>query len=457
MANAITRGWYTLSHLGVTPTLDKRVAQKIVLANQMSFTVSVVVFIASSIGIFWFNVQGLALLNFFTFPLYLLVPLLNYFHRYNCGRFLLTFLPPILIIMGASFSDTEIITNERVALLSVISAPIFLFGIDEKLKMIVGLAWIFICMIFMDFFVSLMPFPKLPMPPALPNLIINSLISLIILVTAYLYLQTLHLRSEKSLESALTLSKQQAIELEVKNEYLKQLNQDKNDFLGIAAHDLKNPLSGILGLAEIMQSSAEELSPQEILEYSTMIKESSEKMFQIIINLLDVNAIETGKMSITMEKVDVLPILNSLIKSYTNHLKNKQLALHFQPTELNYVAMVDKNIVQQILDNLLSNAIKYSPLGKNIYVRIQYLENKRLQIEIQDEGQGLSNADQEKLFGKFTRLSTKPTAGEHSTGLGLFIVKKLVTAMNGSVWCKSELNQGATFIVTFPSAQGEIL
>jgi signal transduction histidine kinase len=107
--------------------------------------------------------------------------------------------------------------------------------------------------------------------------------------------------------------------------------------------------------------------------------------------------------------------------------------------------------MHQVLDNLISNAIKYSPPMTHIDIRlVQMAETVR--CEIQDEGPGLSEKDQQKLFGKFARLTTQPTGGEHSTGLGLFIVKKLVTAMNGKVWCESELGKGATFVVEFPKS-----
>jgi signal transduction histidine kinase len=103
----------------------------------------------------------------------------------------------------------------------------------------------------------------------------------------------------------------------------------------------------------------------------------------------------------------------------------------------------------QVLDNLISNAVKYSPLGKRILVRVVNTD-RAVRIEIQDEGPGLSEDDKSKLFGKFARLSARPTGGEYSTGLGLSIVKKMVEAMNGKVWCESELGKGATFIVELP-------
>ena len=111
--------------------------------------------------------------------------------------------------------------------------------------------------------------------------------------------------------------------------------------------------------------------------------------------------------------------------------------------------LVDPSVMVQVLENLVSNAIKYSPSGKNIRVRLSK-DPSHVRCEVRDEGPGLSAEDQKKLFGKFARLSAKPTGGEHSTGLGLSIVKKMVEAMNGKVWCESELGKGATFVVQLP-------
>lgn len=238
-------------------------------------------------------------------------------------------------------------------------------------------------------------------------------------------------------------------EIEEKNVELVRLNQEKNEFLGIAAHDLKNPLSGILGLADIMIAEQGALSSTEILEYATMMEDSARRMFTLITNLLDVNAIESGKINTHLEKLDILPVVNKLVQTYVERATVKNINIDFQVSEPHYIAFVDYNITQQVLDNLISNAIKYSPHYKNVTVKI-YANDGYVHCEIQDEGPGLSEADQKKLFGKFTRLSTKPTGDEHSTGLGLFIVKKLVTALNGRVWCESELGNGAKFTVAFP-------
>jgi len=237
-------------------------------------------------------------------------------------------------------------------------------------------------------------------------------------------------------------------EIEAKNVDLVKLNQEKNEFLGIVAHDLKNPLSAIKGYAEEIEEYCQEMSEAEIVELSGLIKKASAKMSTLITNLLDVNQIESGKIKLNFANVDLLPIIESLAQDYAKRAKEKEINLHFSHEGNDFHAYVDVDAIGQIMDNIISNAVKYSPLGKNVYINLIANEGK-VRCEVKDEGEGLSGDDQKKLFGKFNRLSTKPTGGEHSTGLGLFIVKKLVEVMNAEIWCESELGKGATFIVEF--------
>ena len=239
--------------------------------------------------------------------------------------------------------------------------------------------------------------------------------------------------------------------IEAKNRELIQLNQEKNEFLGIVAHDLRNPLNGIQGGADLILDEYENLSDEEEIELLNMIKQASKQILYLVNNLLDVNAIEAGKINLSLTVIDLLPTVQALVTHYEQAAKAKELSLqlHLQKLEQKYFIFVDKNMIHQVLDNLISNAIKYSPLGKNICIHLSH-HCQQVRCEVQDEGPGLSEFDQQNLFGKFAHLTPKPTAGEHSTGLGLFIVKKLVKAMNGKVWCESSLGKGTTFIVTFP-------
>lgn len=239
-------------------------------------------------------------------------------------------------------------------------------------------------------------------------------------------------------------------EITSKNKELIQANLEKNEFLGIAAHDLKNPLSAIAGLAEVMLL-AEQPNPDEIREYATIIKESSERMFLLITNLLDVNAIESGNLKLSLQDIDIISLLKNLMKDYQTRATAKNISLYFNAAVQPCWIYSDKNTFLQIMDNLISNALKYSPFGKSVFINVSVSENW-IRCTVRDEGQGISEADQQKLFGKFTRLTAKPTGGEHSTGLGLFIVKKLMDALQGQVGCESEVGVGTTFSVELPKA-----
>jgi len=244
-------------------------------------------------------------------------------------------------------------------------------------------------------------------------------------------------------------------EIEIKNVQLIQLNQDKNEFLGIAAHDLKNPLTGILGAAELIMESAQDLSTKQIVHYAEMIAEASDQMVDLISNLLDVNRIESEKVAVKLNKVNISGISQKLLQNYYGRATAKNIHLHFDNSVSKILIWADENILRQVLDNIISNAIKYSPSDKTVTIRLVATE-QTVRCEVQDEGPGLSVEDQQKLFGKFTRLTARPTAGENSTGLGLFIVKKLVEMMHGKVWCVSELGYGACFIVEFPKVSEQL-
>jgi two-component system, sensor histidine kinase and response regulator len=243
-------------------------------------------------------------------------------------------------------------------------------------------------------------------------------------------------------------------QLQKQNKELIKLNQDKNEFLAIAAHDLKNPLASIQSLANLIRTSWNDFPKEKLIEFSEMIEISAEKMFSLITNLLDVNTIESKDRKYIFGKLNILPILQVVVNNYQRSAKSKQIALYFQFIEDEYQIWVDENAIYQVVENLISNAIKYSPHGKNVYVKL-VKDEKNVCCQIQDEGPGLSDKEKTKLFGKFVRLTPRPTGDEHSTGLGLFIVKKLVEAMKGKVWCETELGKGAMFIIEFPLAKKE--
>ncbi|EDN71317.1 sensory transduction histidine kinase [Beggiatoa sp. PS] len=228
--------------------------------------------------------------------------------------------------------------------------------------------------------------------------------------------------------------------------------KEKNEFLSIAVHDLKNPLSAIQGFSEMLKMDFDDMPAEEVIEVADKIWVSSKQMFELISNLLEVNAIESGKINLAISEVDILVILQGLVTLYRERAKAKHITLLFEPQDTKYLAQANENTIRQVFDNLISNAIKYSPYGKSVSVSITQ-NDQFVCCKIEDEGPGLSEEDQQKLFAQFTRLTPKPTGGEHSTGLGLFIVKKLMDSMQGKVWCESVLEKGATFFVEIPMTQ----
>lgn len=265
-------------------------------------------------------------------------------------------------------------------------------------------------------------------------------------------------------------------QLNTQNEQLSALNNEKSEILGMASHDLKNPLTSILGIADILRRGHQHgLAPEQYEVFGQHIYESGERMLRLLHNLLDVNAADAGRVAMDFVQIDVENAVRAVLNEYLSRAAKKNLALQFRneaPSGTQILA--DETAFRQVLDNLLSNAVKYSPAGKNIIVSIatelseartqaavravstsalsEFASNTEafVHIAVRDEGPGLSAEDKHKLFGKFARLSARPTGGEDSTGLGLAIVKKLTEAMNGRVWCDSIPSEGATFVVELP-------
>jgi signal transduction histidine kinase len=230
-------------------------------------------------------------------------------------------------------------------------------------------------------------------------------------------------------------------------ENLEKLNIEKNEFLGITAHDLKNPIFGIQMLAKLIIED-DTLTPEENREFIHDIINSCDRMIDIITKLLDLNAIESGKVKIYVEVCDLNDIAKNIIDQYQNKAKNKNINVIFESSS-DGIGIVDQFALMQILDNLISNALKFSPFNKNIHV-ILWDDNGKIFVEIKDEGPGMNENDIKHLFKKFSKLSARPTGGENSTGLGLSIVKRYIDAMNGNINVVSNVGQGTSFIISFP-------
>ena len=254
-------------------------------------------------------------------------------------------------------------------------------------------------------------------------------------------------------DAHLTIRQLQA-DLLRRNHQLEELNQLKNEFLGMAAHDIRNPLTTILAASGLLEMTAANTTPGQLAKLSQQIQSAGNRVQTLLTNLLDVNAIDSGARHINIQPIDVASVLEQTATRHETSAQDKDIRL-MQDLEPNGdCILADNTAIGQILDNLVSNAIKYSEPHKTVWITSQRSQ-KRISVSVRDEGPGLSKEDLGKMFKKFARLTPRPTAGETSTGLGLWIVKELVQSMQGTIRCESVLGQGTSFIVDFPAVVAE--
>jgi len=239
-------------------------------------------------------------------------------------------------------------------------------------------------------------------------------------------------------------------QLEEKNAALNDLLIEKSEILSIASHDLRSPLSNIIGLTKILREEIKDKISSENKEDIDNILNSANQMLNIIENILTEETFNKGSLIFNFDEFDLRSIISEVISSHTLSAENKKINIKYTSTPKFININSDPFILKQIIDNLLSNAIKFSPAGKNVFI----MANKKdstVKITVKDEGPGISHDDMKNLFKKYSKLSAKPTGGETSTGLGLSIVKKYVEALGGNIRCDSEPGFGAEFIIQFNS------
>lgn len=258
-----------------------------------------------------------------------------------------------------------------------------------------------------------------------------------------LIFETGRARAHAKMEAALA-------ELAKSNEKLVHLNNEKNEFMGIAAHDLKNPLTIITFSADLLPSNTD---PAQIKRIAKAISEASSRMRDLITNLLDANAIEQGLFTSNIQCCDLNLLVAQCVENNEPAAVKKQINICAGYSE-KVLAKADRAATMQILENLLSNALKFSPPNTRIHVHT-LPEKDHVAVTVRDEGPGISEADRAKLFKKFSRLTAQPTGGESSTGLGLSIVKRLAESMSGTILCQSELGSGAKFTLRLPIWSGK--
>lgn len=239
------------------------------------------------------------------------------------------------------------------------------------------------------------------------------------------------------------------------NKKLTVLNEEKNTLMGVVAHDLRSPLNNMKGLMSLVKMENASLSPEQS-HYFHLVDDTMERMRDMIDRVLDVSVVEDMKVNLNLKKVDLGQAMNFVAGNFELLASKKSIQIHADLPVSKHFIFADYNYLLQVIENLLSNAIKFSESGKSIFLNVFQEEDSETMI-VRDEGPGISDEDQTRLFNKFQKLSAKPTDNEQSTGLGLSIVKKFVDAMQAEISCESQLGKGTSFIVRFKTAIEEDL
>jgi CheY-like chemotaxis protein/nitrogen-specific signal transduction histidine kinase len=238
-------------------------------------------------------------------------------------------------------------------------------------------------------------------------------------------------------------------ELEKRNVELEKLNNLKNQFVGMAAHDLRTPLGAICTYSEFLLDEASKALTQEQIEFLATIKGSSEYLLGMVNDLLDISKIEAGKLELDLKPTDLVAVIEHTVLLQRPLAENKKIRLEFHCDHAFPEIILDRSKIGQVLDNLVSNAIKYSHPGTTIEIRT-IDDGDQAVVSVRDQGQGIPPEELGKLFKPFKKISVKSTAGEKSTGLGLAIVSKMVKGHDGRVWVESEVGRGSTFYFSLP-------
>lgn len=262
-------------------------------------------------------------------------------------------------------------------------------------------------------------------------------------------LQRQIIKEKKNLQATLSELHQRTHELEQLNIRLSELNIEKNRYIGMVAHDLRNPIGIAESFSNLLKEEINVISKNKLIEYLDIINNRCVFSIDLIRNFLDVSKIEAGIFDISLTWQEYISFVKENIKHDEILAHNKSQKIVVKTNRKSILLNFDKNKIEQVLNNLLSNAIKYSLPNTVITIEISVVDNSVI-TKIIDQGQGIPEHELPYLFHAFQTSSVKATANEKSTGLGLAIVKKIIEAHQGTIHVESEVGKGSTFYFKIP-------
>lgn len=253
-------------------------------------------------------------------------------------------------------------------------------------------------------------------------------------------------REINNLQRRLIKEKKQLAET---NKQLKSLNEEKNRILGIAAHDLRNPIGTIMGYAQLLSQKFPTMPIEDINKFLSVIIKSSKFSLTLLNDLLDISKIESGSVQLNLTKINYIDFIKAIIDQNQIIGKQKGINIKLNHETADFLATIDIQKIEQVLNNLISNAIKYSLPKTEIMLKVSVNE-QFYKTEIIDQGQGIPAKELPNIFDPFQTAGVQSTAGEKSTGLGLAIAKKIIAEHGGDIFVESAEDKGSNFYFTLP-------
>jgi two-component system OmpR family sensor kinase len=238
-------------------------------------------------------------------------------------------------------------------------------------------------------------------------------------------------------------------ELAKQNVEIKRLSDLKNKFLGMVAHDLRNPIWMIGMYSKFLQEEASELLNEEQMDFLDIIKSHSESMRKLVDSYLDYATIESGRLKLELKPTDLNVLIKNNVRMNQPIASKKEIELQFTHEKKLLEVKIDASKIDQVLNNLISNAIRFSLSQTKISVHVSRYQYEVV-IAVKDEGVGIPKEKQEVLFEPFEGEKGFKENGEKSAGLGLYIVQKIVQEHGGRIWVESAVGEGSTFFVALP-------
>jgi len=274
------------------------------------------------------------------------------------------------------------------------------------------------------------------------------LLLLSFIITFFLLIKIRFISLEKKRHMLQKTVEERTLTILLEKKKVEKISNEKSELLRIVSHNLKNPIGVIRNSTELMLDEPD--NAETVSEISKIIKSSADNMLSSVSLLLQSCQLDEDGFALNKTKFDFVEVVKNVIEENKISALKKKQKIIFKPYNSRSILIeCDHERIVDAIDNLISNAIKYSGTGKTITVTIEN-DNAKTKFSVIDDGPGLNDEDLKKVFGKFVKLSAKPTAGENSTGLGLSIVKRIIEKHGGTVGVNSIYGKGSEFYFTLP-------